>query len=597
MTLLLQVQSISKSYGAKPLFKDISFSIREGDRIGFLGPNGAGKSTLLKILAGIENPDEGTVTKKQQLRIGYASQSPQFPAVPLDEAVLDKDSKEDLQERKTRAGILLGKAQFTDFSQDASTLSGGWKKRLDIVKALALEPDLLLLDEPTNHLDLEGILWLESFLAKESTPYIVISHDRYFLENVSNKIVELNRCYPQGLFISEGNMSNFMDLKQDFITAQKKQERSLANTLRQEKDWLSRSPKARTTKSQSRIKDAYKLMDEFSAVKTRNSVKQVDIRFSGSERETRKLLTAKNISKSLGGKLLFSGLDITLSPGDKLGIVGKNGTGKTSLLKVLTKKMEHDTGTIKYAEGLKIVYFDQHREHIPDDVSLRRALAPSGDMVKYQGKEIHVNGWASRFLFSPSNLDLPVRCLSGGERARILIAKLMLEPADILFLDEPTNDLDIPTLEVMEESLEAFPGAVVLITHDRCMMDRVCTNILGLETNSKHGYYADYSCWEKASQEPPEKEEKKKNTPAASKKEKSKKLSYNEQRELEGMEQHILTLENEIEEVKTSLNNPLPEENAQKTLNLYSLLADKEKQLENLYTRWQYLSDISSGNL
>lgn len=587
---LLGAHSLTKSFGTQPLFDSISFTLVQGDRIGLVGPNGAGKSTLLKILMDLESPDEGSLSRRQGLKLGYASQAPEFPSMPIEELLM-MQVKGDEIERRTRARILLGKAQFTDFTIDATHLSGGWKKRLDIARALMQEPDLLLLDEPTNHLDLEGILWLEKFLNREKISYVAISHDRYFLENVSNKIIELNRCFPQGLFICEGSMSIYMERKEEFLQAQLQHQRGLASTVRDEIDWLRRSPKARTTKSQSRIQKAYELMEELSEIKQRNKTSKVEIEFSASERETRKLLVGRNLAKTLGGKPLFKGLDVVLTPGSRLGIVGRNGTGKTTLLKILAGQIAQDMGTIKYADDLKLVYFDQHREHIPPNVTLRRALSPTSDVVNYRGQSIHVNGWAKKFLFSPDRMELPVSCLSGGERARILIARLMLEPADILFLDEPTNDLDIATLEVIEESLKEFAGAVVLISHDRCLMDRVCTQILGLGGSAEQQYFADYNKWEqsltapkieKPQEKPAEKQDK---APAP------KKLSYREQKELEGMEQSIMVAEGEIVDLQKKLEDPTMASDAQKSLECYRLLATAEQKLQTLFDRWQTLLD------
>ena len=520
-----------------------------------------------------------------------------FPHYRLEQVLVQSAAAEHKDEHDllTKARILLSKAEFTDFSQNASQLSGGWKKRLDIIRALMVDPDLILLDEPTNHLDLEGILWLEKFLKKEKLPFVIISHDRYFLENISNKIIELNKCYPQGVFITEGNMTTFMERKEAFLQGQAQQERSLANVVNGEIDWLRRSPKARTSKSRSRIQKASNLIEELESVRQRNKSMIADIDFVASERETRKLLTAKNVSKSIGGKQLFKGVDVILSPGSRLGIVGKNGVGKTSLLKILANMLPQDMGTIKYADDIKIVYFDQHRENIPLTHTLKRALAPNGDYVDYRGQQIHVNGWAKRFLFQPDRLELPVSSLSGGERARILIAKLMLEPADILFLDEPTNDLDIPTLEVIEDSLNEFSGAVVLISHDRCLMDRVCTQILGLGENHEHTFFADYSQWEKASPSiPAVKETVVKSTVPPVKVEKTKKLSFKEQKELEGMEQNIMQVEEEITALHQKLQDPAVNNNAQKSLELYHLLADAQKSLEHLFDRWQILIDKSN---
>jgi ATP-binding cassette subfamily F protein uup len=538
-------------------------------------------------MVGHEDPDMGFISKKQGLKIGYASQSPEFPDLSLEQVLSDGTS-----DSLTRARILLSKAQFTDFEANAALLSGGWKKRLDIVRAMMQEPDILLLDEPTNHLDVEGILWLEKFLAKERTAYVIISHDRYFLEAVADKIIELNRCYPQGLLIAEGTLSSFMEHKEEFLKIQADQQQSLAGQVRSEIEWLRKSPKARTTKSESRIKRAYQLMDELSNVKQRNQTTKVTIEFSDSERSTRKLLAGKNLSKSLGGKTLFSGLDITLSPGQRLGIVGKNGTGKTTLLKILAGSIAQDVGTIKYAQDLKLVYFDQHREQLPQDISIKEALSPTTDTVNYRGQDIHVNGWAKKFLFSPDRLNLPISCISGGEPARLLIARLMLQPADILFLDEPTNDLDIQTLEVIEESLKEFSGAVVLISHDRCLMDRLCTQILGISEKAPH-YFADYSQWEATLEEvPAPKKETKSIQPVV--KSQSKKLSYNEQRELDGMEASILASEEEIAKLNVDLEI---ESDSKKSLELYHLLGEAQKKLDEKFERWEYLQNRVNNNI
>lgn len=592
MSSFLGVHSISKAHGTQVLFRNISFTISQGDRIGLIGPNGSGKSSLLKILCGDEEPDEGNLSMRQGLRIGYARQVPEFPSMSLEEVLINEIKGGDPVEKLTKARILLGKAQFADSTQNASTLSGGWKKRLDIVRALMTDPDLMLLDEPTNHLDLEGILWLEKFLMKEKLTYVVVSHDRYFLENVSGKIIEINKCYPAGIFISEGGMGAYMEHKEAFLLGQEQQQQELKMLVKQETDWLKRSPKARTTKSQSRVKNAYRLIEELSAVKQRNKIEKVDINFTSSERETRRLLVATNIAKTLGGKQLFKGVNIVLSPGTRLGIVGLNGTGKTTLLKMLAKMIPVDMGTIKYAEDLRLVYFDQHREHIPPETSLRRALSPNSDNVNYRGQWIHVNGWAKKFLFSPDRLELPVRCLSGGEQARILIAKLILEPADILFLDEPTNDLDIQTLEVLEESLNEFPGAVVLISHDRCLMDRVCTSIIGLGQDNEQQFYADYAQWEAACQEQLQAKKAAPKFAAATKSEEPlKKLSYNEKKELEGMEQTIQHAEAKIEKLQKDLEDPSKHLNSQQSIDLCEAVSTEQEKLDKLYERWQELLD------
>jgi ATP-binding cassette subfamily F protein uup len=591
MTTLVGIHSLSKSYGSQVLFEELSFALNEGEKVGLLGPNGAGKSTLLKILTGQEVPDSGRLTFRGGARLGYAAQDPEFASLSLEETLLQGVKGDDQLTLHTRAQILLSKAGFSDFTQDASLLSGGWKKRLDIVRALMHEPHLLLMDEPTNHLDLEGILWLEKFLLREPAAYLVVSHDRYFLENVCTKIIELNKCYPEGVFISDGSLSCYLERKEAFLAGQLKQERSLASSARDEVEWLKRSPKARTTKSVSRIQRAYELLDDLSNVQKRNKTTKVSIDFSSSERETQKLLVAKNLCKSYDDKPLFKGVDIVLSPGTRLGIMGKNGTGKSTLLKMLAGLIAPDMGTRKVAQDLQLVYFDQHRERLPANLTLKEALCPAGEMVNVRGQMIHVNGWAKRFLFSPERLSLPIKCLSGGERARILIAKLMLEPADILFLDEPTNDLDIPTLEVLEESLKEFPGALVLISHDRCLVDRLCTQILGLGTNNETAFFADYAQWEKASLEPAA-EIKKEITPKPMPvKPVSKKLTYHEQKELERMEASIEKAELDVAHLEKQVHDPTIQSDAKKTLEHYQQLGTAQGTLERLYARWQELLD------
>ncbi|MBJ7450134.1 MAG: ABC-F family ATP-binding cassette domain-containing protein [Parachlamydiales bacterium] len=593
MTSLLGAHNISKAFGTQELFEDLSLTLVEKEKVGLVGPNGAGKSTFLKIIAGLETPDTGHISKRQGLKIGYASQSPEFDAISCEDTLL-KEVGDTSIDSLIRAQTLLSKAQFEDTTQIASTLSGGWKKRLDIARALMNDPDLLLLDEPTNHLDLEGILWLEKFLQREKRSLLIVSHDRTFLQNVCNKIIELNRCFEDGLFISDGDMATYWKRKEDFIQGQLEKERSLSSVLVNEIDWLKRSPKARTTKSRSRVEKTYQMMEELAEIKRRNAVKKVSIDFNASERETRNLLIATNLSKSLGGRELFKGVNIRLNPGKRLGIVGKNGTGKTTLLKMLAGQITPDLGTIKLAQDLKLVYFDQHREQLDPSLTLREALSPNKEFVEYRGQEIHVNGWARKFLFSKERLELPLRVLSGGEKARILIARLMLQPADILFLDEPTNDLDIQTLEVIEESLQEFAGAVALITHDRSLMDRVCNQILGLGLDSEEHDFADYKQWEKAALHTTEKSVNITKTQKSASKSSSKKLSYKEQKELEGMEAAILNCEAAIDFLQTSADQEVND--PKKSLELYNQLAAAGKNLETLFERWQYLMDKNKAD-
>lgn len=601
MSPLLSCQGISKSHGSRLLFKDISFGIFRGNQIGLIGPNGSGKSTLLKILAGLDDADEGTVSKNRSLRIGYVAQDVIFPDKTILDIVLDaleQDHYLSSSDKQVQAEIILSRFGFKDLTASANSLSGGWKKRLEIAKELVKSPDLLLLDEPTNHLDLEGILWLERLLQEASFAYLIISHDRTFLDNVTNRMMELNSAYPKGLFAVDESYSFFLEKREEFLQGQQQQQSSLGSKVRREVEWLKQNPKARTTKSQSRIQEAHQLIQELSQLKTRNQTHKTEVDFAATERQTRKFLVATNLAKSLGGRELFSKLNFTLSPGSRLGIVGLNGSGKTTLLRLLAGEIIPDKGTLKYADDIQVVYFDQHRAQLPPNLTLRQALAPQGEFVFYRGKSIHVNGWCKRFLFSPDRLDLPVSQLSGGEKARINLARLMLKPADILLLDEPTNDLDMATLDVLEESLLEFPGAIVMISHDRYLLDQVSNQILGLGINPPQ-FFADYRQWESfqqaqelaqsAKQIPEPKSSPQSDLTSKTKTPTSaKKLTYNEQREWEQMEGKILVIEQEITQLQESIQSCSTESSPQLSA-LCDQLHDKQNQLDALYHRWTEL--------
>jgi ABC transport system ATP-binding/permease protein len=590
MTLFLNCQSLSKSFGNRTLFEGLSFSIFSGDRIGPIGPNGSGKSTLLKILCGIEKENSGTISVKRGLKVGYVPQTCEFadesPATILLNSFGPQDERPDY-EKEHIVATWLSKLGFTGEETSAARLSGGWKKRLSIAKELMSNPDLLLLDEPTNHLDLEGILWLEKFLPKECSSYLLVSHDRFFLQNMINRTVEINPIYPNGLFSIDGTYAEFLELKEGFIKGQIEQERSVASKARRELDWLRQSPKARTSKSKSRVEDAHELLQDLSSIKDRNRQKRAGIAFAASERETKKLLAAKNLSKEINGRTLFKHLDFTLSPGTRIGLMGPNGSGKTTLLKMLAGETTPDQGTIKKADDLKIVYFDQHRLQLPSHITLREALSPNGDFVTFQGQKIHVNGWCKRFLFSPEILDMPLDKLSGGEKARIAIAHLMLMPADLLLLDEPTNDLDIPTLETLEDSLMEFPGAVVLITHDRCMLDRICNTLLALGDPEQNQLFVDFSQWEASLKKTPRTDapkEKKREAPPV-----KARLNFSEKKEYEQIEAKIQEQEKELKKLNHSLENP---EISQDPLRLQAVCTEVglcENRIEQLYLRWEEL--------
>ncbi|MFP5207609.1 MAG: ABC-F family ATP-binding cassette domain-containing protein [Acidobacteriota bacterium] len=554
MPPILIAQNISKRFGATALFESLSFPVHDGDRIGLIGPNGAGKSTLLAILGGEQTPDAGEVSFRKRARIGYVHQNSGFDSgvtvrqtieSALARAAMPTAAREQrLRETLGRAGFAeAGATANPGMDQQAASLSGGWRKRLAIAEALVTGPDVLLLDEPTNHLDLEGIEWLEGLLRAARFAFVVVTHDRYFLENVASEVVELNRVYSEGLLRVQGSYSKFLEQREAYVEWQQRAQESLRNRVRTEIEWLRRGPKARATKAKARIDNANALIAELRDSESRTRTSTAGIGFDGTGRQTRRLIEVENAAVTLGGREILRGVSVILTNGLKLGLAGANGSGKTTLLRALTGEIPLSAGGIRRAPGLRIVYLSQMRELDPS-LTLRRTLAPDSDSVIYQERVVHVAGYAARFLFTSEQLNQPVERLSGGERARVLIARLMLQPADVLILDEPTNDLDIPTLEILEESLLEFPGALVLVTHDRYLLDRVTNAVLGLDGLGHSALFADYLQWEawrdrqtraNGGEEP--KPEPAAAAPAAPPA--RRKLSYLEQREFEGIEGRI----------------------------------------------------------
>jgi ATP-binding cassette subfamily F protein uup len=592
--LLLSCEGVSKAYGTRSLFDDLSFGLFEGDQAGLVGPNGAGKSTLLKILTGDEAPDRGTRSLRAGVRIGYVPQDPAFLAgqtvgdiVSAALATVDED------ERPGRLARALGRAGFADGRASVDALSGGWRKRLALARELADEPDVLLMDEPTNHLDVDGILWLEGLLRERARAFLVISHDRYFLEHVATRMLELSRVYPGGLFQADGPYSEFLARRDEFSKGQAAYQDSLANTVRREIQWLRQGAKARSTKAKGRIKEAGRLMEELEDHRARSATALAGIDFASTRRRTRRLVAARGLTKSMGGRLLVGDLDLVITSGTRVGVIGPNGSGKTTLLNLLAGTVEPDAGAVERADGLRVVRFDQERGGLDPAQSLRRALAPEGDAIIWQGRSVHVAGWAKRFLFRPEQLDVPVGRLSGGEQARMLIARLMREPADLLILDEPTNDLDIPTLEVLEDSLAEFDGALVLVTHDRFMLERVSTVILALDGQGGTATFADYAQWETARSAPEARAALettvRKAADRAPDRPRSRRLSYREQREWEGIEQAILDAEEAVEVRRREAEDPAIASAPTALQQRNAALEAARAEVDRLYERWTEL--------
>ena len=613
MPPIINAQGLSKRYGTAPLFQNISFTVSEGDRIGLIGPNGSGKSTLLEILHGHVKPDSGNVAIRKGTKLSCVSQISEFAAgetaFSVIEAALKKSGvpEADLAFRTAEA---LSRAGFEDYEVLTATLSGGWKKRLAIAEALVQQPDILLLDEPTNHLDLAGIKWLETLLQNASFACVVVSHDRYFLENVADHMVELDRAYADGFLRVNGNYSNFLEAKEQYLHAQGKRQEALENLVHTEIEWLRRGPKARATKSKSRIDKAHSMIGELADLNNRTRTTTAKIDFTASNRQTKQLIGLENVSYTIGGRTLFKNVDFILQSGMRVGLVGPNGSGKTSLLRLLRGDILPTAGKIQKADSLRIVYFDQNRQLDPD-VSLRRALAPDSDSVIYQDRVIHVAAWAARFLFSGEDLNRPVGRLSGGERARVLIAQLMLQQADVLLLDEPTNDLDIPTLEILEESLLEYRGALVLVTHDRYMLDRVSTIVLGLDGRGDAERFADYSQWDvwlRTQQAKPsadataaaattrkgrESAPQDTNRPGAT----SKKLSHMENREFASIEKRIAKAEEQLLAKRAALEDPEISSDAPRLHTAYVEMESAQKAVDELYARWAELSQTTPEQL
>jgi ATP-binding cassette subfamily F protein uup len=607
MPPILNAQGLSKRFGAVALFEGIGFPVSEGDRIGLIGPNGAGKSTLLAVLAGEQEPDAGEVATRKRARIAYVKQESNFaPGLTvrdvLDEALTRAGVPE--AEHEGRLQETAGRTGFASLEAEAAALSGGWRKRLAIAEALVTHPDVLLLDEPTNHLDLAGIAWLEALLNEAAFACVMVSHDRYFLENVATEIVELNRVYAEGLLRVKGTYSKFIEGREAYLEGQSKLQAALKNRVKIEVEWLRRGPKARSTKAKARIDNAQDLIGQLKDVNQRTQTATAGIDFAATDRQTKRLVEFEDVSLRFGEgaseKKIVDGLSFLITNGMRVGLVGPNGSGKTTLLRLLTGELEPTAGTIKKAAALRTVYFSQMRE-LEEGVTLRRALAPDSDSVVYQGRVVHVASYATKFLFTSEQLNQPIERLSGGERARVLIAKLMLEPADLLLLDEPTNDLDIATLEILEESLLEYNGALALVTHDRYMLDRVSTVVLGLDGRGNAETFADYPQWEMWSREQESREQGAGSREQEGKEQGTgsrgqstagrKKLSYLEAREYASIEDKVEAAEERLSAARDALDDPSVATNAEALTAALHEMEQAQAAADELYARWAELTE------
>lgn len=626
---MLTVENVSKSYGDKPLFDGLSFSIAEGQRAGIIGVNGTGKSTLLKIIAGIEIPDTGDMTHTRGYTISYLSQQPDFnenltvleqvfhgdtPLIRLlreyEQALLniEKDpSNEKVQEQlfavqqrmdamnaweaNANAKSLLTKLGITDFTATVGNLSGGQKKRIAMAQCFIETPDLLILDEPTNHLDHETVEWLEEYLARYTGAVLLVTHDRYFLDRVTNRIFELDGGK---LYSYEGNYSTFLEAKALREEQELAQESKRQNLYRRELAWIRRGAKARSTKQKARIQRFEELKEQEGPA----AKQSVDISLSGS-RLGKKVLELKDVTKKFGDKTVLHNFNHIVKPGDRIGIIGANGSGKSSLLNMLAGKLSPDSGEIEVGQTVKVAYYTQENEEMNLNQRMIEYIKEIAEVIHTtDGKVIGVSQMLERFLFPPNSHGTPLGKLSGGERRRLYLLRLLMGEPNVLLLDEPTNDLDTQTLTVLEDYLEDFPGVVLTVSHDRYFLDKVVDELFiftgGGEVREFLGTYSDYLDIQKA-QELLEKVEvqKEKKVEEAPKQQRKRKLSYHEQREWETIEDTIAGLEEKLETIGEELANVGSD--FTKAQELSEAQQQTEEELEKAMERWSELSDIVEG--
>ena len=627
---LMTLENISKSYSEKILLKDISLGINEGEKIGIIGVNGTGKSTLLKIIAGVEVPDDGTIIKANRVRVEYLPQNPDYnedftvlqqvfkgtsnemkllleyeetlTAISnnyddnLNNKLISLQEKIDalnLWDLESEAKAVLTKLGISNFNQKVKELSGGQRKRVSLASALITPCELLILDEPTNHLDNDTIDYLEEYLNSRRGSLIMITHDRYFLDRVSNRIIELDKGR---LFSYDGNYSTFLEKKMERLALEASMEEKRQNLIRKELTWVKRGAKARTTKQKARLQR----FDELVNKDTYTPDEKMDISV-GSTRLGKKIIEIHHISKKFDNKVLIDDLDYTIARTDRIGIIGKNGMGKSTLIKILNGEILPDSGHIEIGETVKIGCFSQDDSHMHPDMRAIDYVKEASDYIETaDGTKISASQMCEKFLFNSTMQYSFIGNLSGGERRRLhLLRTLMLAP-NVLLLDEPTNDLDIATLNILEDYLDEFNGIVITVSHDRYFLDRICNKIFAYEGVGKihifTGNYSDYSIYREIQgiefkedvKESYEKTPSKKEKPKPSKK---LKFTYNEQREFETIDSDIEKLEHKIESLESdSIKFATDFVKLQEILNEK---ANAEAELEHKYERWEYLNNLA----
>ncbi|WP_313154835.1 ABC-F family ATP-binding cassette domain-containing protein [Lacrimispora sp.] len=596
---LLTIEHLTKSYTERLLFDDTSFSINEGEKIGLIGINGTGKSTLLRIVAGLEEPDQGTVGKGRNLDIRFLSQNPIFHEgdTILESIVRDNEGHEHVWDLESQAKSMLTRLGFSEFDTKVETLSGGQRKRVALVSVLLGNTDLLVLDEPTNHLDSSMADWLEDYLKRFRGALLMVTHDRYFLDSVTNRIVELDKGK---LYNYQENYEGYLKLKAERMDMEAATERKRQSILKVELEWMQRGARARSTKQKAHIQRYENLRDQ-EGLKIDQTV-ELD---SVSSRLGRTTVELNEITKAFGEKVLMKDFTYVFLKNDRIGIIGANGSGKSTLMKIISGWLDPDAGTVTIGQTVKMGYFSQESEDMDGSVKVIDYIRNVAEYVKTKDGSISASQMLERFLFPSSVQYTTVSKLSGGEKRRLYLLRILMEAPNVLLLDEPTNDLDIQTLTILEDYLDSFQGIVVAVSHDRYFLDRVVHRIFAFEGQGRvtqyEGGFTDYQA---AFQEkypegiPGQDEEAAKNSEATEKKSKEKpkgerklKFSFKEQKEWDTIEEDIAALEGKIEALDSQMG-----EAARDYSRLNALMEEKTEQerlLEEKMERWMYLNDLA----
>ena len=616
MAIDLQIENISKSFGELELFSDISFAVEERQRIGLIARNGKGKSTLLKIIAGEEPHDSGKITLRNGVRVGYLEQEPEFASdVTVIEACLQRSGKAEVIARyekaletgsadlqhlmeemdrldawdyENRVKQVLSMLKINDFSQPVKQLSGGQKKRVALAAVLIEQPDLMILDEPTNHLDIEMVEWLEDYLSRMTGSLLMVTHDRYFLDNVCNEIIEIDDTQ---VYRYKGNYSYFLQKREERLQNLAAETARARNLLRTELDWMRRQPQARAHKAKYRIEAFYKLEEKAAAMRDDSKVSfEIKSQYIGN-----KIFVMNALSKSFGEKVITKDFYYTFSRYEKLGIVGNNGTGKSTFIKMLLGKVAPDNGTIEVGETVKWGYYSQDGLSFNENMKVIDVVKDIAEVIPVAGKMLTASQFLQHFLFSPEKQYSYVYKLSGGEKRRLYLCTVLMSNPNFLVLDEPTNDLDIETLQVLEEYLRDFKGCVIVVSHDRYFMDKVVDHIFVFNGNGNikdfPGNYTDYRDWREEEKENTKPVEKNVQQKAAYRTETKRKLTFKERKEYEALEPEIMALEEE--------KSMLEQEMSSGTLDTSALLAKSQRiqvvieLIDEKTNRWVELSEFA----